>query len=137
MNNRVDPEAFAIKNFSTLLVNLEEGQLNNDLSDELENAVRELQEAIDRGVKRKVVVTVAIELSADRGVIEVSGQYKVKVPPKTRRRTLMFVHAGKYLSRQDDRQGDLPLRTVADNSQQPIGTGVPLFYSEHPAAAPA
>jgi hypothetical protein len=116
----VDPEAFAIKNFSTLLSSLEDGQLNSDLSDEMEDAVLEIQDAIDRGVKRKVVVTVSIELSADRGVVEVSGKYKIKAPDKTRRRTLMFVHAGKYLSRQDDRQGDLPLRTVADNSQQPM-----------------
>jgi hypothetical protein len=112
-------EAYAIKNFSTLLTALEDGQLNSDLSNELEDAVRELQDAIDRGVKRKVTVSVTIDLSADRGVIEVSGKYKVKVPDKTRHRTLMFVHAGKYLSRQDDRQINLPLR-VADAPSQPL-----------------
>ncbi len=113
-------EAFAIKNFNTLLGSLEDGQLNSDLSDDLEDSVRDLQEAIDRGVKRKISVTVTINLIADRGVIEVSGDYKVKKPAKTRTRTLMFVHAGKYLSRQDDRQGDLPLRAISDSSSQPL-----------------
>jgi hypothetical protein len=113
----VDSEAYAIKNFSTLLTNLEDGTLNADLSNDLENVVRDLQEAIDQGAKRKVAVSVTIEFTADRGVIEVSGKYKVKAPDKTRRRTLMFVHAGKFLSRQDDRQGDLPLRTIAENHQ--------------------
>lgn len=113
-------EAYAIKNFNTLLGSLEDGQLNHDLSEELENAVRDLQDAVDRGVKRKVSVSVTIELNADRGVIEVSGGYKVKIPAKVRRRTLMFIHAGKFLSRQDDRQGDLPLRTAVDNTAQPL-----------------
>lgn len=113
-------EAHAVKNFNTLLGTLEDGQLNADLSDELLDSVRDLQEAIDRGVKRKISVTVTLELTADRGVIEVSGGYKIKKPAKTRHRTLMFVHAGKYLSRQDDRQGDLPLRAIADVSTQPL-----------------
>jgi hypothetical protein len=110
-------EAYAVKNFNTLLGTLEDGQLNSDLSDDLEDCVRDLQEAIDRGVKRKITVNVTVELTADRGVIEVSGGYKIKKPAKSRRRTLMFVHAGCYLSSQDERQGNLELRAVSDNSQ--------------------
>jgi hypothetical protein len=113
----ISPEAFAIKNFNTLLGRLEDGELNSDLSNDLENVVRDLQEAIDRGAKRKVDVTVTISLTADRGVVEVSGSYKIKQPAKTRRRTLMFVHAGRFLSRQDDKQPDLPLRVAGEQSQ--------------------
>jgi hypothetical protein len=113
-------EAHSIKNFSTLLQALEDGELNSDLTHDLENVVRELQEAVDRGVSRKSTITVKIELKAERGVIELAGSYAIKDPPKTRRRTLMFIHAGKFLSRQDDRQHALQLRAVDDKPAQPI-----------------
>lgn len=115
-----DSEAFAIKNFSTLIGTLEEGKLNSDISARLEDAVRELQERLDRQVKGKVTIDVKINLVADRGVIEVTGDYKVKMPPESRHRTLMFVHAGRFLSRQDERQGNLELKAVSDSSTKPI-----------------
>ncbi len=115
----INTEAFAIKNFGTLLTTLEDGALNADLSNDLEDVVSDLQDCIDRGVKRVITVSVAVTFTADRGVVEVGASYKIKRPDRTRRRTLMFVHAGRFLSKQDEKQPDLPLR-VAEPTPQPL-----------------
>lgn len=108
------PEAF--QNFSTLLTGIEDGRLNADISMDLENLVRDLNERIAMGVKGAGTVSITIKLLANQGVIEVTGDYKIKAPKMPRGRSIFHIAGGKFLSRKDPRQGDLPLRAVEQHA---------------------
>lgn len=106
------PDAF--HNFGALLQGLEEGRLNATLSAEAEDLVRLLADAIESDRGAEGAITVTIKLKAFKGVIEASGDYKVKLPKQPRGRSIFHIAGGRFLSRKDPRQPDLPLRTVAE-----------------------
>ncbi len=108
----------AIYNAAQLLTTLEEGQFNADLSSEIEDLARDLHARIEAGTKGAGEITIKIKLTADKGVLEVTADYKIKSPPVARRRTIMHIAGGRFLSRRDPRQPELPLRTVSNNPAQ-------------------
>ncbi len=104
------PEAF--QSFAVLVTGVEDGQLNADITGELEDVLRSLNECIYQGTKGSATITVTVNLLANKGVIEVTGDYKVKMPKKSRGRSIFHIAGGRFLSRKDPRQPDLPLRSV-------------------------
>lgn len=113
------PDAF--QSFNMLIAGIEEGQFNTDISNELQDLVRDLNERIGLGIKGVGTVTVTINLLANKGVIEVTGDFKVKVPKMPRGRSIFHIAGGRFLSRRDPRQPDLPLRAV-EQTQTPMRT---------------
>ena len=109
------PPPDSIRNFSQLVGALEEGQLNTDASQKLEEIVRLLNEAIHMDRKVTAGITVSIRMTADRGLIEVTGDVKTKLPPDVRRRTMLYVTNSRFLSKRDPHQSELPLRTVSSD----------------------
>lgn len=107
----------AIYNAAQLIGSLEEGQFNADLSASLEDLVRDLKERIDSDRKGKGTLTIKIEFVADKGVLEILSTYAIKTPPAARRRSIMHVAGGRFLSRRDPRQSELPLRVASSTEQ--------------------
>lgn len=106
------PPPESIRNVSQLIGALEEGQFNADASSKLEDIVRLLNDALHLDRKVSAKLTVTVNLTADRGVIEVTGDIKTKLPPDVRRRTMLYVANARFLSKRDPKQGELGLRTL-------------------------
>ena len=106
------PPPESIRNVSQLIGALEEGQFNADASSKLEDIVRLLNDALHLDRKVSAKLTVTVNLTADRGVIEVTGDIKTKPPPDVRRRTMLYVANARFLSKRDPKQGELGLRTL-------------------------
>ncbi len=101
-----------LRTFTNLVAGLEEGQLNIDASNTLEEIVMLANEALQREQPMKATMTLTIVFKAINGVVEINGNLKTKLPPPRRRASLLHVAAGKYLTPMDPRQHLLPLRSV-------------------------
>jgi len=112
----------AIYNASQLIATIEEGQFNADLSRSIEDLARDLNEFVLNGTKGTGTIDIKIKLAADKGVLEVMADFKIKSPPVPRRRTIMHIAGGKFLSRRDPRQPELPLRTVSSTGPTELRT---------------
>ena len=106
---------WVLRSFSQLVAGLEDGTLDNDISEQLEGIVRRLNQSNRNGVKDTAAISLTITLMADRGVIGVHASYKTKTKDPARRLSLMFVDpSGGALSTRNPDQRELPLRTVDD-----------------------
>lgn len=98
---------------------LEDGELDHDLSLELEQLVEAMnEEAANSGGGAKGTITLSLAFKMKDGVIDIVPDTSVKRPKKARARTVFWSDAQNNLTRQNPRQQELPLRTV------PLGTEV-------------
>jgi hypothetical protein len=100
----------AIRSFAQLLQVAEDGALLSDLSDEVREAMLQLQACEMQGGKPKAKITLTLGVRLDRGLVEVEGDFTVKVPKLRRGRTILHMTPNGDLSRVDPRQAQLPFR---------------------------
>lgn len=100
----------AIRSFAQLLQVAEDGALLSDLSDEVREAMLQLQACEMQGGKPKAKITLTLGVRLDRGLVEVEGDFAVKVPKLRRGRTILHLTPSGDLSRVDPRQPQLPFR---------------------------
>ena len=111
------PNPHEIRSFSTLVAQLEDGALHQELTKEVIDLVANLQDhARDQGGKPKGKITLTIDLKYADGMFDVQSDFKIASPKATRRRTVLWATPDNNLSRANPRQQELPLRTVADNA---------------------
>lgn len=104
------PPEGAITSFVTLLATVEEGQLAKDVTASTEALVRALNDNMLLSRKASGTITIKLKLTADRGMIELTGDYACKMPKETRGRTMLYVANAGFLATRDLRQGALKLR---------------------------
>ena len=103
------------RSFSAFIAEIERGALNDDLSTELQQLVAALRDhAAAFGMKAvKGSLTLTLNLTLDRGLIELTPVVKVKTPDEKRNRAIYWPTDGDNLSPQNPNQLALPgLRTV-------------------------
>jgi hypothetical protein len=105
------PPAGAIINFAQLVAAVESGELNADATREMQRLVAQLNDELLIGRKTSASISVRITLTADRGVIDTIGDLAVKEVKKPRSRSILYIRQG-VLTPRDERQADLPFRTV-------------------------
>jgi hypothetical protein len=102
--------------FGVLLANLEDGQLNQDISDQITDMVARIHDAYrDQGGKPAGKLTLSIGFKLDGGVIEAAATFKVEMPKEARPKTILWATRGNKLTRSNPRQQELglnKLRTV-------------------------
>ncbi|MDR3438985.1 hypothetical protein [Telmatospirillum sp.] len=102
-----------IRAFSTLVSQLEDGQLHADLTTQIQDLVATLQDhAHEHGGKPAGKITLTIDMKYADGVFDVQADYKITAPKTARRRTVLWATPDNNLSRANPHQQELPLRSV-------------------------
>ena len=93
---RIDEPA---RSFANLLIEIESGKLNDDLSAELQRLVATLRDhlAAFGGKKVKGSLTLKLDLTLDRGAVDLIATLKVKEPDAPRDRSLFWPSTGDNL----------------------------------------
>lgn len=109
----VNPADEASRSFASLIATLEDGDLSNDLSDQVREIVAALNDAVaNQGGKPKGTLVLKLDFVLDSGVIETKADVKVTKPKQNRRKTVMYATPGNHLSRKNPKQQELPFRDV-------------------------
>ena len=106
------PPEGALKGFIDILAAAEDGQLVKDISEATADMVRDLNDQMLIGRVAEGSVTITLNLKADRGIIELTGTYKVKTPPEPRGRSVLYIANAGFLATRDPRQSALVVRSV-------------------------
>lgn len=106
------PEALqeSSRSFSVFLPMLEDGHLNQELTDAVRDLVAKLRDHrtnTGRTAKGKLAVTIDFSLGSD-GTFDVTGDFTVKVPKPVRSRTVLWATDGNNLVPQNPAQPELP-----------------------------
>lgn len=100
-----------LRNFNTMITQLEGGALNEDLSEKIRECVREISDAcLDRGGTHKASVTLKLEFVMNQKdkVVEIYPDIQSKLPKAPRGRGgLYFCDSEGNLTRENPRQMDL------------------------------
>ena len=111
-----DPNPHALRNFSALLNVIQDGELQQDLSDAVRKLVADIQDsARETGGKARGKIVLTVDLKYTDQMFDLNADFKITAPETPRRRTTMYCTPDNYLTRVNPRQMDLPLRTVATN----------------------
>ncbi|KAA5602631.1 hypothetical protein F1188_20375 [Roseospira marina] len=107
------PTTTAHRTFNTFLADVEDGQIHNELTDDLRDLVATLQNVgMETGGKASGEITVKLKLKLDGRSIDVVADVATKKPKMPRRRTTFFSTEDNRLTRNDPRQQALPFKTV-------------------------
>lgn len=104
--------------FATLVGDLEDGALHDELSRAVPEIVAQLHDIlVQQGGKPKAKLTLTLGFVLDSGVIEVKGEVKVALPELRRGKTIFYATPDNSLTRRHPKQQELPLRDV----NRPVG----------------
>jgi hypothetical protein len=109
------------RGFSPILVQVDDGQLHDELSAELQKLVAQCRAYSDRYLRPgKGTLTLNLTLIATgNGTVSVQGDVKTKPPKGKRAGSMFFVTPGNNLSVENQRQQKLPLREVPQSTTKP------------------
>ena len=105
----------SLKDFSRVIAELENGQLNADLSQKLETALKALKERCDIDGIKSAGAKIAVELSIvyEGDNIEINARTKSTLPEKPRNRSIFWLSEdGKGVWRENPKQPRLPFDVV-------------------------
>lgn len=109
----VNPAEETSRSFPSLIATLEDGELSNDLSEQVRDIVARLNDVVAaQGGTPKGSLVLKIDFKLDSGVIETKADVKVTMPKQVRRKTVMYATPGNHLSRKNPKQQELPFRDV-------------------------
>ena len=112
-----NPNPHEMRNFSTLLSSLEDGQLHSELSEAITEVVAAIQDhARDIGGKPKGSINLKIDFKMDSGMIEIISDLKVSKPKPVRSKTMLWATPDNNLTARNPKQHELPLRDVTASS---------------------
>ncbi|GMV18379.1 MAG: hypothetical protein AMXMBFR56_66030 [Polyangiaceae bacterium] len=101
------PKEEGPRSFATFLVDLDDGLAHSEVTGELNRLVRLLKERAGGGkAKGKLIFELAVEIEKEH--VSIGYDIRLKEPQKKRAGDVFFVTKGCNLSRQDERQLDLP-----------------------------
>jgi hypothetical protein len=105
------------RSFTQFLGEIEDGHLQNELTQTLQEVVGDLHNAaVNTGGKSSGTLTIKLSFKVDGGVIEVTPEVATKLPKVKRGRSIFWATPENNLTRRDPRQRDLPLRDVTASS---------------------
>jgi hypothetical protein len=115
------------RSFGVLLSELDGGQYQHDLSEDLQRLMRAIGALNDEGhdkVKGKLTLTLSFTGRRD-GKMEILPDVKVSAPKRERVQTIRWLTKHGHLEKNDPRQQELQLRDVGGGKKTPrdVGTG--------------
>jgi hypothetical protein len=110
-----------VHSFHQFLSAIEGGQLHFELTDALREMIANLNQRFIDGDRSKAVarldLSIALSIDAKSGTVDVDTDYKVKLPKKSRGRTVFWTTADNKLSMANPRQLTMELRDVSYDQQ--------------------
>jgi hypothetical protein len=98
----------AARAFHQFIQMVEDGRLNGDLTDELRNLNAAMNDfAHAYGSKCKGSLTLKLDFTLDKGIFEITSDYKVQTPKAKRDRTIAWSTANNEFTPQNPRQMNL------------------------------
>lgn len=98
-----------IASVSALISALQKGELDAEASNQLREIVAALHGT--HGTP-KARMTITLDFTLDGGVININGDFAVKLPKRTRARTIFWATPENNLARQDPKQHEMAFRDV-------------------------
>lgn len=118
-----EPDPDRARLFSDLIARLEEGVLNQDLTEQVKTIIAALHDSQqNRGGKPAGSLTLTLSFKLDDGIVEVRSEHKAKTPKEVRGRSLYWATPDNMLTGRNPRQRDMfppraaPVRTIRDVS---------------------
>lgn len=97
--------------FAHFLAGLQDGELHADLTRALEQGIATMKDQqATYGGKPTLKIALAIQLTLDDGMIEVTADFDTKSSKPPRRRTMYWPTDANGLARNNPRQREMPLR---------------------------
>lgn len=111
------------RSFAVFLPMLEEGRLNDELSESFRDLIAKLRDhkaSTGRNAKGKVTLTVDLLLGSD-GTFDVNAEFSIKSPKPIRERTVLWATDGNNLVPQNPAQPELPgVRKIPAQSRKAV-----------------
>jgi hypothetical protein len=111
-----------VRSFGIFLTQIADGEIHDQLTEDLRDLVRSIQEAAanSNGSKASGTIKLSIKLKLDRGAFDVVADHSVTKPKTRHSLSLFWATADGMLVRNDPRQQVLP--GVRDVSAPPVRT---------------
>lgn len=110
-------------NFTTFIAAQEDGQLQSDLNDAVNEIVAQLNNAVmEHGGVHTAALGLALSFKIDGGAIEVKAEVKTRLPKENRPRSIFWATPGNNLTTKNPKQIDM-FRDV--NSREEVRTIAP------------
>ena len=101
------------RTFAILLGSFEDGALNGDLTQAVQDLVARLHDvARDRGGSPGGSITIKLGFKLDGGVIETKSDFTVTMPKESRPKSVFWATPGNNLTKRNPKQRELALRDV-------------------------
>lgn len=112
-------ESEKIRYFSLLMQNLEGGNLEADLSRDLQQGIEKLNAHYEnyRG-NPSMEINIKIKITKDGINMDTKADYTVKTPKQPRTRTALFLTPDNFLSKRNPNQREFTFRDVTGENQQ-------------------
>lgn len=118
MNAKIDKETGEVlsdnreevtaKSFTHFLSMLEDGQLNSELSTELQELCKEMEDhSRNYGSKAKGKVSITIDFALEKGIFEIFSKFKITKPETPRIRSIAWSDANGNFTPHNPRQQDM------------------------------
>lgn len=97
------------RTFSILVAGLEDGQLNQDLTDAVSEIVARLHDTErDQGGSPAGTLTLKLGMKLDGGVIEIKGAFTTAMPKEIRPKSVYWATPNNNLTRRNPKQREFP-----------------------------
>lgn len=94
---------------------MQRGAFDDEVTAAVRELVVEMTQAVEKGTsKPKARVTITVELTLDRGMMDLTADFAVKHPKKVRGRTVMYPGPGGTLLPHDPQQLSLEVPNARD-----------------------
>lgn len=114
-------EADKIRSFSMLVQNLEGGDLEADLSREIESGIANLNDYFqDHRGTPEMTIKLTIKIKKDGMNMDVKADYSVNNPKIPRERTALFCTTDNCLTKRNPNQREFAFREVTDASKKSV-----------------
>lgn len=130
-------EPVPIATFQQLLATCNDGRLHAGLSTDIRDGMMDLhQREASGGGKQKMKIVVTLELETKDGVVEMKGDYAVKLPPRPRPKTILWSLGDGRLQTSNPKQLDMLRAIDGAGTTQAAPAAVPVAGSAVVAQVP-
>lgn len=105
-----------VKGITNLIENLEDGQLEVDLTDELSKIVKAVGKMVEDGTTKtaKGTLSITLDIVNEQGVFSVLSKTKTSLPVMPRRKSIYYKNDEDNLITENPKQMKLPLAEVKE-----------------------
>lgn len=115
----MDPTPTTPNEYASLVAELEDGQLNTQLTADVAELVKALKDTALRGAPKPTGrITLRLDFTLDGGVVTIAAANTLTLPRPARRKSVFFPTKENKLSRDNPRQHELHLKSTPAGAER-------------------